>query len=159
MKFWNSFTLILLFAFSVSSNLFAVVTPTNNDTKAEFSSEQIMEMAFPEGAVLTEKQMKKKAKLEKAIVKFEKRLDKVNAKRARKGKAGVDFSDPVKKWMWFWIFGWAAAIILAVVAGVIAVGTLTGGGFGIAAVIALVGWLAGLFGTVSLIIWLIKMFS
>jgi len=159
MKFWNSFTLILLFAFSVSSNLFAVVTPTNNDTEAAISTENLVEEAYPAGVTLTKKQMKKKARMEKALTKFEKRLNKVNAKRALKGKAGIDFSDPVDKWMWFWIFGWAAAIILPIIAAIVVTGTLTGGGFGIGLLLVLLASLAGLFGTISLIIWLIKKFS
>jgi ABC-type multidrug transport system fused ATPase/permease subunit len=80
-------------------------------------------------------------------------------------KRGIDFQDPVKKWLWFWVLGWGAALVLGIIAFVIAAaavttvtaaGTVSTGGIGAATIISLIGWLCGLFGTVSLIIWFIK---
>ena len=77
---------------------------------------------------------------------------------AKKGNR-VDFSDPVDKWMWFWIFGWAAGLLLSILAVAFATGGVYGGGFGIAAILATFSWLAWLFGTVALVVWLVKKFG
>ena len=110
------------------------------------------ETAVVEAPTLTKQQERQVAKMEKRMERYEKRL-------AKRGQSmdDVDFSDPVKKWMWFWIFGWAGGLILSVVAGVVAVGTLTAGGLGIAGILWLLASLAWLFGTVSLVVWLVKM--
>lgn len=55
----------------------------------------------------------------------------------------VDFESEPDRWMWFWIFGWAAAIVLSVM-----------GVFFLP--IAYLGWLCGVAGTVCLVIWLLK---
>jgi ABC-type multidrug transport system fused ATPase/permease subunit len=99
----------------------------------------------------------KDSKFAKKLAKMERRFEKFASK-------GVDFKDPIKKWMWFWIFGWAAALVLFIVAVAVAaaaVTTTTGvsAGFGAAGIIYLLGYLCGLFGSVSLIIWLVKMNS
>jgi ABC-type multidrug transport system fused ATPase/permease subunit len=94
------------------------------------------------------KDLKKEFKAQKRMAKLEKLFN----------RAGVDFKDPVNKWMWFWIFGWAAALVLAIIGVAIVAGTV-GTGFGIGSIIALIGWLAGLFGTISLIIWIVKKFA
>lgn len=87
--------------------------------------------------------LEKKAEkqISKKIAKMQKRFAKDGAK--------VDFQDPVNKWMWFWIFGWAAGLLLSIVG----VAAALGGGFGI---FWLLGSLCWLFGTISLIIWLLK---
>ena len=85
--------------------------------------------------------LKKEFKAEKRMAKLQKFF-----------KKAIDFKDPVNKWMWFWIFGWGAGIVLSI----LAVATVTGGGFG---AIWLLSSLCWLFGSVSLIIWLVKKFS
>ena len=77
---------------------------------------------------------------------------KVVAKKMDKYGA-IDFSDPVKKWMWFWIFGWAAGLLLWIISWTV----LTSGGIGGFGVLGLLGSLAWLFGTVCLVVWLVKM--
>ncbi|MBL7775447.1 MAG: hypothetical protein JNK89_05560 [Saprospiraceae bacterium] len=77
---------------------------------------------------------------------------------AKKGNR-VDFSDPVNKWMWFWIFGWAAGLVLYILAVAVATGSVYSGSFGFAAILATFSWLAWLFGSVCLIIWLVKKFG
>jgi hypothetical protein len=112
----------------------------------------MIETHSAQSAATIEKQnndLKKEFKAQKRMAKLE-RLFK---------KAGVDFKDPVNKWMWFWIFGWGAAIVLSVIATAAAVGGAFSGGFGIWYALALIGWAAGLFGTISLVIWLVKKFS
>ena len=88
--------------------------------------------------------LKKEFKMQKRMAKFEKLFQ----------KAAVDFKDPVNKWMWFWIFGWGAAIVLSIV-GAAAVTGLSAG-FGIWYLLAS---LCGLFGSISLIIWVVKKFA
>jgi ABC-type multidrug transport system fused ATPase/permease subunit len=100
--------------------------------------------------------------LETKDSKFSKKLAKMQRRFEKFASKGVDFKDPVKKWMWFWILGWAAALILIIIAGVVVVGsaaTVSTGGFGAAGILYLLGWLCGLFGSVSLIIWIVKMNS
>jgi hypothetical protein len=82
-------------------------------------------------------------------------------KRFGNGKA-IDLQDPVNKWMWFWIFGWGAGLLLFIIGGVVAVGGAasgSGAGFGVGAIFSLLGVLCSLFGTVSLVIWLVKKFG
>ncbi len=55
----------------------------------------------------------------------------------------VDFESEPDRWMWFWIFGWSAAIVLSIM-----------GVFFFP--IAYLGWLCGLAGTVCLVIWILK---
>ena len=57
----------------------------------------------------TKKELKRQARLEKRIAKFEKKL-------AKKGMTmeDVDFSDPVQKWLWFALFGWGAGVVLCI---------------------------------------------
>lgn len=86
---------------------------------------------------LIEKQkndLKKEFKVQKRMAKFEKLFK----------KAGIDFSDPVDKWMWFWIFGWGAGLVLYLL---------------LPNTLWALSSLAWLFGTVSLVIWLVKKFS
>ncbi len=85
--------------------------------------------------------LKKEFKAQKRMAKFEKLFK----------KAGVDFSDPVNKWMWFWIFGWGAGLVLSI----LAAATVTSG-FGALWLLSSLCWLAG---SVSLVIWLVKKFS
>ena len=92
---------------------------------------------------------KKADKMEKKLNKLGKKLEKKMAKKqAKVGDTDVDFEDPVDKWMWFWIFGWGAGLVLSI----LSLATL--GGF-----LGVLGLLAWTFGTVALIIWLVKKFS
>jgi len=102
--------------------------------------------------VIPQEMTKKELRQQKKIKKFQKKLQKMQDKGQ-----GVDFSDPVNKWMWFWIFGWGLALLLSILVPIIFLsgGTGIGGAVGLAAAIGLIG----LFGTVSLIIWLIKKFA
>ena len=77
-------------------------------------------------------------------------------------KAGVDFKDSTQKWMWFWIFSWAAGLVLYIVAVAVVVGSATTGsvgGLGAIGILGLLAWLLWLFGLVSLVIWLVKKFA
>jgi len=84
----------------------------------------------------TKKQLKRQERFEKRMAKFQAKME----------KKGVDFSDPVDKWLWFAIFGWGAAIVLTILSYAIAI-------------FALLSWLAWSFGGVSFIVWLIKKLS
>ena len=130
-----------LFAFVcllfVSQSAYAVNTATI------VNGETIESIATEDGAItLSKKATKKLARLEKRVAKMQKKA----------AAQDIDFSDDTQKWMWFWIFGWALAIILPIIG--VAIGGL--GGFGILSVL---GLLLGLFGTVSLVIWLVKKFT
>ena len=69
----------------------------------------------------------------------------------KKYDAGIDFQDPVNKWMWFWIFGWGAGLLLSILG---AATLFSGGG-----ILWILSYLCWLFGTVSLVIWLVKKFG
>lgn len=92
------------------------------------------------------RELRKQKRMEKRFTKFQERLEK------RMEKKDFDFSDPVDKWMWFWILGWGAGLLLSI----LAAATLFGGGFAILWLLATLAWL---FGTVSLVIWLVKKFG
>jgi Flp pilus assembly protein TadB len=92
------------------------------------------------------KELKKEFKVQKKMNKLQKILKKFK----------IDLSDSTEKWMWFWIFGWAAAIILSIVAVATVSTTASVTGFGL---LYLLATLCGLFGSISLIIWLVKKFS
>lgn len=95
---------------------------------------------------LQKKMLKKQERMEKRMAKLEKFLGKKLAKKA------MDFNDPVDKWFWFWILGWAAGLLLSI----LAAATIVGGGFGVFWLLASLAWL---FGTISLVIWLVKKFG
>lgn len=75
-------------------------------------------------------------------------------------KAGkIDLKDDVEKWKWFWILGWAAAVVLYILAIIFGIGSVvsgTGSGFGLANLFSWLGYACGIFGTISLIMYLVK---
>ncbi len=83
------------------------------------------------------------------------------------GKKGIDFSDPVKKWLWFWLFGWLAAVVFYILAAVTAVSTAAtattaagaGTGGGIALIFGILGLVCALGAGVCFVVWLIKKFG
>lgn len=122
MKNLNMLSLLVIFALLFAAQpASAVVTVQNGESTT---------------GVISKKELKKQERLEKAITKAEKKLDKLE-------KKGVDFSDPVKKWLWFAIFAWAAAIVLYIL------------GYFVPFIWWL-GYLAGLAGTIFFVIWLLK---
>jgi hypothetical protein len=88
-------------------------------------------------------------KEEKKLVKVESRLNKffqkVNDHQERFGL----FSDPVNKWLWFWIFGWSLGLLITLISGA----TVTTGFLGILWLVGFVG------GSIALVIWLLKKFG
>jgi hypothetical protein len=132
--------LVSMFCFATTQPVLAITSSTATTTEMIANQSKELKKEFN-----TQKKMNK--------------IERFFAKRA------MDFSDPVKKWLWFWVLGWAAALVLFIIAAVVAAaavttvsstGAVSSGGFGIAGILWLIGWLAGLFGTVSLIIWFIK---
>jgi len=115
--------------------------------KALIEKEAVANEDVKSSEALTKKELRK----QKRVAKKQNRFKKWTAKLKKK-LAAVDLNDPVKKWMWFWIFGWGAALILSILAVSIASGGIAGGG-----ILSLVSGIAGLFGTISLIIWLVKL--
>jgi hypothetical protein len=117
----KQFTLTALFlifgAFFLSQPSYAMIEPHNGQSTATIEKQK--------------NDLKKEFKAEKRMAKFEKLF-----------KKAIDLKDPVNKWMWFWIFGWGASIVLLALPGVWILSSL-----------------AGLFGTVSLVIWLVKKFA
>jgi len=107
---------LLFLALFIVNVSFAVVAPVSNEKTPITKVHDLVEEVYPSGAALTAKQKRKKARLKKVVAKFEKRITKINAKRAAKGKPQIDFSDPVDKWMWFWIFAWGGALVLSILA-------------------------------------------
>lgn len=149
MKNLKIFTLGLMACLLLGSQS---VMAVNSAPAKEGLNSEITTAASPKEAKKLHKQELKK---QKKSAKIAKKIEKMQDKIARKG---VDFDDPVKKWMWFWIFGWGASLVLSILAAALFTSTL-GGGFGGAAILWLLASLAGLFGTVSLVIWLVKLNS
>jgi hypothetical protein len=131
------FLLLGLFMFSTVQPAMAITSPSNVS------------------AVSIEQQrtdLKKEFKLQKRMSRFETLMNKM----------GVDFKDPVKKWLWFAVLGWAAGLVLYIIAVATAVGTVstgTGAGLGISAILGILGWACFLFGGISFVIWLVKKFA
>jgi len=73
-------------------------------------------------------------------------------------KAGkIDLKDDVEKWKWYWILGWAGAVVFYILAVIVGIGSLsTGTSFGIGRLFSYIGYLLGLAGTICLIMYLVK---
>ncbi len=76
--------------------------------------------------------LKKEFKGQKKTAKLQKMLE----------KAGIDFKDPVKKWLWFGLALWLASAVMWALP---AIWTLAG--------------IVGLAGTICIIVWLVKEFG
>jgi Flp pilus assembly protein TadB len=124
------FTLLMIFG------AFLFLQPAHSAIMTKSESTEVVEKQKNE--------LKKEFKVQKKMNKLQKFLKKFK----------IDMSDSTEKWMWFWIFGWAAGLILAIVAASSATTTLTG--FGLLWLLSTLCWL---FGSVSLIVWLVKKFS
>jgi hypothetical protein len=107
---------------------------------------------------MTKKELRKQNRMLKKQQRMQKRMERLQRFLEKRG-ADVDFSDPVDKWMWFWIFGWGAGILLTILAPILFVSTASVTGLGAAGILWLLASLAYLFGTVSLVIWLVKKFG
>ncbi len=94
---------------------------------------------------LTKKQLRKQKRWTRRFNRLKKKL----------AKKGIDFGDPVYKWLWFSLGAFLAAILLWIIA---AASVTSGhiGGFGILGILSLLLWLAG---GVFFIIWLVKVLS
>ena len=95
---------------------------------------------------------------ETKIGKFFSKIKKGAQKLFSKAKAAFynaagKFSDPVKKWLWFWLLG----ALLAVILFAIAVAVALGGSGGLATALWYIGGAASTFSGISFIIWIIKM--
>jgi hypothetical protein len=119
-------------------------------------------MAITSSTATTTEMIEKQSKELKKEFTTQKKMNKMERFFAKKG---IDFSDPVKKWLWFWLFGWLAAIVFYILAAVTAVstavsatGTVTAGG-GIAVVFGILGLLCALGAGVCFVVWLIKKFG
>jgi hypothetical protein len=106
------------------------------------------------------------------VEKFKAKVAETQAKLIAKklAKPGVDFSDPVKKWLWYALTGWVASIVLSIVAVVVGVGsvasvttTTTGAavstGLGISGILWLLAGVLSLAASVCFVIWLVKKFG
>jgi hypothetical protein len=123
MKNLNILSLLVIFALLFAAQpASAVVTVKNGDNMT---------------GVISKKELKKQERLEKAITKAEKKLDKLQ-------KKGVDFSDPVNKWLWFAIFAAIAAVVFSIL-----------GSFALYG-LWYIGYLLWLAASVFFVIWLLK---
>ncbi|MFQ5447497.1 MAG: hypothetical protein ACE5FF_11235 [Saprospiraceae bacterium] len=154
--FTSAFFLAFLFGVSQTAIAASAVSLTKKGETETMTRQDVKSSAFVPGENLTKRQERRLKRGERRLNKLEKKLN----KRGKSLKAlGIDLSDPVDKWMWYWIFGWGAALVLYIIASAIATGSVYSGGFGIAVLFAYLGWIAGLFGTVALVIWLLKKFG
>jgi Flp pilus assembly protein TadB len=120
---------IIAFAFFAPIQLSASTAVSAKESR-EVIIKKVMEQ---KETVLTEKLASSK------LMKKAKRLSQFFGKGEQ-----IDLKSEPDKWMWFWIFGWSAAILLSIMS------VFTFGAF------AYLGWLCGVAGTVCLIIWLLK---
>jgi hypothetical protein len=136
MKTLRTFLCLTLVAFFLapSSNLQAAAPAT-----AEQNQAYAQQMAQQHDAFMASLEAKYGHRMMKRVAK----LEKLFAKKKSQGGEKVDFKSEPDKWMWFWIFGWGAAIVFSII------------GFGVPGFYWL-GYLCGLAGTVCLIIWLLK---
>lgn len=124
--------LIYLFAFL----LFAAFSPARLGASVAVSQEKT-QTALAEKAGLDSEKFSKlltNKKTEKRLDRFVKKLERKAEKRGKQ----IDFSDPVDQWLWFGVFGLAAAIAFAI----LDIGFLAG--------------LCALAALVCLIIWIVK---
>lgn len=124
------------------------VTPTT----PKYDQEHSVDENTVGKVALTKKEIRKQRRIAKRQQRLSKFMNKLKAKMPE-----IDLNDPVKKWMWFWIFGWGAWFLLSIIAWAAVSGGIYSGTFGFGAVLFTLGWLAGLAGTVALIIWLVKL--
>jgi len=155
--FTSGLFLALLFGLSQMAIAASAVSLTKKGKTETITQQNGKSSAFVPGENLTKRQERRLKRGERRLNKLEKKLN----KRGKSLKAlGIDLSDPVNKWMWYWIFGWGAALVLYIIASAIATGGVySGTGFGAAILFATLGWIIGLLGTVALIIWLVKKFG
>lgn len=133
---------ILMFGFSAMATSAVTISTT---TTASTVSEKKSDFSVAKTKII-----------EKFQQKIAKKLQKANP------NPGVDFKDPVKKWLWYGLTGWVAAVALYIVSAVVGVGSVTAGtgaGLGLAGILGLIGGLVGLAGTVCFVIWLVKKFG
>lgn len=139
--------LLSLFVLSFfASSTFAVV-PADKETSESTEVISSKDLNKANHLTLTKKELRKQKRAAKKQKRFEKRMAKVKDFMEKKG---VDFTDPVDKWLWFAIFGWGAAILLSIILSIAPWGFWT------------VGWLisiVGLAATVCFVIWLLKKFG
>jgi hypothetical protein len=94
------------------------------------------------------------SKLRKKTLREQRRLRQLEERIAKKGM-DVDFSDPVRKWLWFAIFGWGLGLaILATILLLIFFGSAVIMSYGLALLIA--GRISIFLGSVCFIIWVVK---
>ncbi len=145
---------ILFLSFAMISTTAWGIPLNEKKLKSEDQIETVEINATTSQAV-TKADVRAMKKMERKEQRMNKRLAWLNKKLVKKygEDAAIDFDDPVKKWMWFWIFGWAGGLLLWILSWTV----LTSGGIGSFGVLGLLGSLAWLFGTVCLVIWLVKM--
>jgi len=134
---------------TLSMLVFALLLPATASRASEEVSSSEARLEMVKKAAGQQDQLAKTFKAEKKASKF---------KLFKKGNR-VDFSHPVDKWMWFWIFGWAAGLLLSIIAAAVTTGGIYSGSFGAGAVLFTFAWLAWLFGSVCLVVWLVKKFG
>lgn len=82
---------------------------------------------------------------EKLAGKFQKRIQKFERLFGKSsGDAGIDFKDPVQKWLWFALLGWLAGALIYSF------------GYFVAAPFWYLGYLCWLAGTACFVVWILK---
>lgn len=154
MKFFLRWTSVLatLIIFSLSSQVFAsadiAVAP---DMKAQQIEQALDNMADRNGdGILSEKEMKRRTKLETRVTKMSERMQAKIAKREAKGKSTNMDKIPLG------LLLMGAGVVFYILAVVIGLGSATLTGFGLAGILSLLGSLSILIGLVFLIIGLVE---
>ncbi len=127
-----------------------IISPASTPVNTEDLVDGVIYMTdLVPGKKLTKKEIRCLQNEEKALVRFERRIDKIqkvlNSQPVR--NSGI-FGDPVGKWFWIWLISWGLGILLFVI---------SNGSIGV--FLAVIMLLAFVVGSISLVVWLKKQFG
>ena len=148
-----SFLLVCLFVMIPGTSQ-AGSSPSDEFIAAQ-SAAKLDKMADKDGdGVLSEKELKKREKIESRINKLSDRINKKMQKRQAKASTKTN-AEPGK----LALLSVGLALVLSILAGVVAVGSGTAGGLGIAGLLWLLASLAWIAAIVFFVMWLINVAS
>ncbi|MEZ4685758.1 MAG: hypothetical protein R3B47_06740 [Bacteroidia bacterium] len=154
MKFFLRWTVVLasLIMLSLASQLTAAAYLAPSDATQARNLELALDNMADKNhdGVLSEKEMKRRARIENRINTLSERIDARMAKREAKGKKTTH--DNIRSGLIFIGIG----LLLYILAAVLATGSVFAGQFGIASIFALLGWISILIGLVFLILGLVE---
>ncbi len=140
-----------IFTFLLVSIFCALSTQTSFATNP-ISPEASIEM---DGENFLVKDIKKETKFTRFLQKIKNGAKKIKQKiKSAYYKVAGMFSDPVRKWMWFWLLFGLLAVILITVAVIAGIGT---GSSALFQILYYLGIGSSLFSSVSFVVWIVKL--